>query len=331
MSSGQIRLNTATGEWVIYAPARRKRPQELCQPPQPFPCITNACPFCDDPTRIEPIIFELPNADKTGWQTRVIPNKFPVLMPCGNSDRISEGFYISMQGYGKHEVIIEHPSHDQTPATMSIEEVKALIETYHQRYLDLMADPKIMLAIIFRNHKKEAGASQPHPHSQIIATSFVPRHRRWHEEEAQRYFDRWHRCVYCDMLRDELKEEKRIIEENDSFVAFVPYAAQVPCEVWIMPKQHKADFGSITEAEKGDFASILQRVLARLYKKLDNPAYNYVINSASRYKAEEPQLHWYCQILPRLTTPAGFELGAGISINPSIPEVDADFLRDCTL
>lgn len=328
MSLGQIRLNTATGEWVIYAPTRRKRPQEFCQQPQQYPTLDHPCPFCDDGNYIEPVIFELLNLEKTGWQTRVIPNKYPILMPCGNTERVAQGIYLSMQGYGKHEVIIETPDHHQTPATMTVQEVAGIIETYHQRYLALMADPKTMMAIIFRNHKKEAGASQPHPHSQIIATSFVPRHRRWHEEEAQRYFDRWHRCVYCDMLAFETEEGTRVIEENDSFVAFVPYAAEVPFEVWIMPKQHKADFGNISEQEKADFASIFQSILARLYRKLDNPAYNYVINSSSRYKGEEPQLHWYCQILPRLTTPAGFELGAGISINPSMPETDAAFLRE---
>ncbi len=94
-----------------------------------------------------------------------------------------------------------------------------------------------------------------------------------------------------------------------------------------MPKRHQADFGSISHTEKKDFAQILQGVLANLYQKLNNPDYNYVINSAVRYKAEEPQVHWYCQILPRLSTRAGFEIGSGISINPSLPEEDAQFLR----
>ncbi len=111
------------------------------------------------------------------------------------------------------------------------------------------------------------------------------------------------------------------------FVSFVPFAAEFPCEIWIMPKEHQADFGSITPQEKKAFAEILKDSLSRLYYKLNNPDYNYVINTAARYKAEEPQLHWYCQIRPRLTTPAGFELGSGMSINPSIPEVDAAFLR----
>jgi UDPglucose--hexose-1-phosphate uridylyltransferase len=206
--------------------------------------------------------------------------------------------------------------------------VALIVETYHQRYLALMADPEIMMVIIFRNHGPGAGASLRHPHSQIIGTSVVPRNRRWQEYEAQHYYDHWKRCVYCDMLAFELREQQRIILENDSFVAFIPFAAQVPCEIWIMPRRHQADFGSIAGAEKLDFAKILHYCLARLYYKLNNPDYNFVINSAVRYRSDEPQVHWYCQIMPRLTTPAGFEIGSGMSINPSIPEVDAAFLNE---
>ncbi len=124
-----------------------------------------------------------------------------------------------------------------------------------------------------------------------------------------------------------MRDRRQVIEENSSFAAFVPFAAEVPCQIWIVPKQHQGDFGSITEQEKSDFASILKNALAKLDEKLNNPDYNYVINTAARYKAEEPQIHWYCQIRPRLTTPAGFEIGSGMSINPSIPEIDAEFLN----
>jgi UDPglucose--hexose-1-phosphate uridylyltransferase len=210
---------------------------------------------------------------------------------------------------------------------MSIEEVEIIIETYHKRYMDLMLVHENLMAIIFRNHGMQAGASLSHPHSQIIVTGMVPRHIRWREQEAQQYYDEWARCVYCDILEFETSNRRRVIEENQSFLAFVPFAAEVPFEVWIMPKNHQADFGSISDQEKGDFALMLKNILTKLYEKLNDPDYNYVINTAARYKAEEPQIHWYCQIQPRLTTQAGFELGAGISINPSLPETDADFLK----
>ena len=331
MSSSQMRLNRATGEWVIYAPSRRKRPHDFPTkkpveniPPQHL----ETCPFCiGNENVLQSKILEFPSSSDGKWQTRVISNKYPALTTQVPTQRLAHGIYVKTGGYGRQEVIIESPNHAQTLATLSVKQVEILIDTYHQRYLAFMEDPEIMMVTIFRNHGSSAGASLRHPHSQIIATSIVPRNRRWQDEEAQRYFDHWNRCLYCDMLEFEIQEKERIISENESFVAFIPFAAEVSCEVWLMPKRHQADFGCISNIEKKDLAEILQFVLANLYHKLDNPDYNYVIHSAVRYKTEEPQVHWYCQILPRLSTQAGFEIGSGISINPSLPEDDAKFLR----
>ncbi len=331
MSSSQMRLNRATGEWVIYAPSRRKRPHDFPTkkpveniPPQHL----ETCPFCiGNENVLQSKILEFPSSSDGKWQTRVISNKYPALTTQVPTQRFAHGIYVKTGGYGRQEVIIESPNHAQTLATLSVKQVEILIDTYHQRYLAFMEDPEIMMVTIFRNHGSSAGASLRHPHSQIIATSIVPRNRRWQDEEAQRYFDHWNRCLYCDMLEFEIQEKERIISENESFVAFIPFAAEVSCEVWLMPKRHQADFGCISNIEKKDLAEILQFVLANLYHKLDNPDYNYVIHSAVRYKTEEPQVHWYCQILPRLSTQAGFEIGSGISINPSLPEDDAKFLR----
>lgn len=331
MSSSQMRLNRATGEWVIYAPARRKRPHDLQKKESTEASSLGFdpdCPFCTgDEKTLQSELLDFPLSHGEQWQTRVISNKYPALTPSELPERVAHGIYLTTAGYGRQEVIIESPLHSMTLATMSVEAIEILIDTYHHRYLALMEDPEIMMVIIFRNHGSTAGASLRHPHSQIIGTSVVPRNRRWQDEEAQRYFDHWNRCLYCDLLQFEIQEGKRIIQENQSFVAFVPFAAQASCEVWIMPKQHQADFGSINPLQRKDFAAILQDVLARIYHKLNNPDYNYVINSAVRYKSEEPQVHWYCQIVPRLSTPAGFEIGSGISINPSLPEIDAKFLR----
>ncbi len=331
MTSSQIRLNRATGEWVIYAPNRKKRPHDF-QTKKPVENISpkhlETCPFCTGNENVlQSRILEFPSSSEGQWQTRVVSNKYPALTTQVSTQRVAHGIYVKTGGYGRQEVIIESPNHAQTLATLSVEQVEILIETYHQRYLAFMEDPEVMMVTIFRNHGSAAGASLRHPHSQMIATSIVPRNRRWQDEEAQRYFDHWNRCLYCDMLEFEIQEKERIISENESFVAFIPFAAEVSCEVWLMPKRHQADFGCISNIEKKDLAEILQFVLANLYHKLDNPDYNYVIHSAVRYKTEEPQVHWYCQILPRLSTQAGFEIGSGISINPSLPEDDAKFLR----
>jgi UDPglucose--hexose-1-phosphate uridylyltransferase len=183
------------------------------------------------------------------------------------------------------------------------------------------------VAIIFRNHGEKAGTSLIHPHSQIVATNLVPQGIRRLEKEAERYNDRWGRCVYCDILDYEKNDGRRVVLENDSYIVFVPYAAQVPFEMWIVPTRHKADFGGITDQEKHDLAGSLQTALKKLDQKLGDPDYNYVINTASRHKFDEPHLHWHLRIRPRLTTMAGFEIGSGMNINPSLPEKDAESLR----
>jgi len=332
MNDSHIRLNQATREWVIYSPSRRKRPQDF-QSRQPEPPLDDShlthCPFCapsQDPQ--EQVLLELPHPSGNGWQIRVVPNKYAALSPDVVPRRSLAGIYPKLPGYGHHEIVIESPDHHQTPATMSVSEVSLIIESYRQRYLELMKIRENLFVIIFRNHGKAAGASLSHPHSQIIATPIVPRRNRWLEDEAQRYFDEWGSCAYCDMLDFEQREAQRTISQNDEFLAFVPYAAEVPFEILILPKEHSADFGTIQPHQVTAFASILKDVLFRLYVRLQNPAYNYAIMTAARYKTGEPQLHWYCQIRPRLTTPAGFEMGSGISINPSLPEMDAAFLND---
>lgn len=332
MEENQVRQNKATKEWVIYAPSRSKRPKDFKQDKaerKALPAHEKNCPFCRGNSHMLPgIIMQVPGNHSDEWQVRIVPNKFAALVPDGSNNRRQEGIYTVMSSHGRHEVVIEHPDHNQTIATMSRDAVQTVVETYHKRYVDVMRENENMLAIIFRNHGKRAGTSLVHPHSQLIVTAFVPRYIRWREDEAQRYYDEWGRCVFCDILEFELKHKTRIIFENEHMLAFVPYHAEVPFETWVMPKKHQADFGDITDAEKIDLAAAVQEILRRLYEKLNDPDYNYIINTSARYKAGEPQLHWYLQIRPRLTTQAGFEIGSGICINPSMPENDADFLND---
>jgi UDPglucose--hexose-1-phosphate uridylyltransferase len=326
----EMRQNKATKHWVIYAPERRKRPQDFQrrEKRRELPPHDDSCPFCAGNEEMLPgIIAEFPSSGSDSWQTRVVPNKFPALTLHENRQRHREGIYVAMPGFGRHEVVIESPHHNDSIARMSVEQVGSVIETYHSRYVDLMNQHGNMMTIIFRNHGARAGTSLLHPHSQLIVTGIVPRHMRAEEEEAQQYFDDWGCCVFCDMLGQELKDARRMVSTNDSFAAFVPYAAEGPFETWIMPLHHQADFGAISDREKEDLARILRRVIARLYSGLNDPDYNYVINTAPRYKAGEPHVHWYLQIQPRLTTRAGFEIGSGMRINPSLPEEDAALLR----
>lgn len=329
-SVGQIRQNKVTKKWVIYSPQRGERPHDFRnqQKRQDLPQHDPDCPFCPGNEEMLPgIIWQYPESHQVAWSTRAVPNKFPALISEHDTHRQEEGIYIFMHGYGHHEVIIENQRHDHDIAQMSLTEVEAIIHTYHQRYRAVMEEHASMLAIIFRNHGVSAGTSLLHPHSQMVVTAVVPAHIRWWEFESQRYFDTWGRCIMCDISSFEAHEQVRLVSENDSFLSFIPYAAEVPFEVWIVPQIHQADFGMITQKEKMDLAAILRDTLKRLSNRLDDPDYNYVIRSTSKHNADKPFLHWYLQIQPRLTTPAGFEMGSGMHINPSLPEEDAQFLR----
>ena len=147
-------------------------------------------------------------------------------------------------------------------------------------------------------------------------------------ESATRFFDNSGDCIFCRTLAEELIQKKRMVLESEHFAAFVPYAGAAPFITWIFPRRHMASFGSINEAEMRDMAHILKDTLAKLYYGLNNPDYNYCIRSVPHYSACEPYYHWHIQILPRLTTPAGFEIGSGIAVNVALPEETAKFLRE---
>lgn len=327
----EIRQNLLTGKWVIIAPERGERPEALVSQQntqrEQRPSSRESCPFCPGNESMLPDILDaLPSP--AAWQTRVVPNKFPALRPDPDPARSTHGIYRAVANYGKHEVIIEHPLHDRDLAQMSLPETDVVIETYHRRYHDLMTrHDDYMLCLIFRNHGPRSGASLTHPHSQLVVTDIVPHDIRWREQTAQRHFDQHGRCALCAIMAYELEAGQRVVSANESLVAFVPYAAEVPFELWIVPRRHQASFSALSDRQKPDLAHILSACLRRLHTRLDDPDYNYIIQSAAQYHAGQPHLHWYLQIRPRLVTPAGFEIGSGVHINPSVPENDAEFLR----
>ncbi len=324
----ELRLNTATNSWVIIASERQNKPyeHERSDTTVDTPEYEHNCPFCPgNKSKLENIISEKTIDDQ--WVTRVVNNKYPALSQNATSKRQSCGLYFSMGNFGKQEIIIESQKHNDDIGNMSEQHSLKLIETYYERYTEAMKDNCNMFCIIFKNHGKSAGTSLIHPHTQLAVTSIVPQHVRLREAEAQRYFDKFGKCVFCEIINEEIKINERIIYDNDTFVSFVPYFAEVPYEVWIMPKRHEADFGSINKIEKYGLADSLRKVLQKIKNELNDPDYNFIIHSAAKYKAGEPQLHWYLQIKPRTTINAGFEIGTGIPINPSIPEKNAELLK----
>lgn len=330
----QLRQDPTTKEWVIIASERSKRPHDF-KKGQAFvdkPSYKEDCPFCTGNESLTPheiLAYRSSGPpDSKGWRIRVIPNKFPALSPEGSLERKEEkGFFRMMDGVGIHEVVIESPIHNQPLPLMEDRQVEEILLAYRERYIAIKGDTRIKLIIIFKNHGEAAGTSLDHPHSQIVGTAVIPSNIRKKLEEAARYYDDHGRCVYCDSIQEELLFGERIVMNTERFLVFQPFASRFPFETWIIPKDHQASFGVISIEDSKIFAKILKTTLSTLYFKLGNPDYNFIIHTAPIKDEQEDHYHWHLQIIPRLTTPAGFEMGSGIYINVSFPEETAHFLR----
>lgn len=326
----EYRQNMATKEWVILAPERSGRPEEFIQSAVRDSQVATRrpdCPFCPgNENQTEASTFVDPSSGD--WDVRVVPNKFAALRQDLSPLRSEVGAFLSAQGFGIAEVVIEHPQHSQTIATMALSEVRTVLKAYRNRQTVMSQDPRINLVTIFRNHGTKAGTSLEHPHSQIIATPIVPPHVRYPMEQAVMHYDQHGTCVYCEMVAEEIRQKERVIWETDRFVAFCPFAAKSPYECRIYPKSHLPSFILNSDEDLTELAEILRDVLAKLYYGLGNPDYNYVIRSAPVGDHDTRHLHWYMVIVPRISTAAGFEIGSGIYINTVSPEESARFLRE---
>lgn len=326
----EIRFNRITGDWVIIATERAKRPEDFVRQKakREVPSYVPTCPFCPgNEDKTPPETFRLPGLDRR-WAVRAVRNKFSALTPEGEVSRQGIGVKRSVAGVGLHEVIVEAPEHHLATALLPIAQVERILRAYQHRFLAFYGDPRIEHVIIFKNHGESAGTSLEHPHSQIVGTPVVPGQVRARIQEASRNYDDFGECLYCWYLREELGEGVRIIKEDELFVAFVPYAALSPFHLWIFPKRHAACFGDITDAELSGLAPMLKEILLKIYKGLKNPDLNYVIRSLSPQEGPTKYFHWYVSIVVRLSTVAGFELGTGMFINTASPEQSAQFLRE---
>jgi UDPglucose--hexose-1-phosphate uridylyltransferase len=332
-----LRFDVTTKDWVIFSPERSHRPH--AHPPPLGQAQSSAtgtlCPFCPGNERLAfPEIFAIrqgtaPNSP--GWKVRVIPNKYPALRIEADNRRFEEGFFRTMGGCGAHEVIIESPDHDRFLGQQSAEQIQLVLQTLQARYRDLKGDVRFQTIVIFKNHGEQAGTSLPHPHWQLIATPVVPRSLRLKHAVATDYFDQTGQCLYCLLLAEERAAGERVIADNDQFAAFAPYASHLPFETWILPKKHASSFGRADSGQLWSLAGLLKEVLTKLYVGLENPAFNLTINTAPRGDEEKGYFLWHMEILPRLTTPAGFELGSGMAINTVMPEEAAQYLRSVAL
>ncbi len=337
----ELRKDPFVDRWVIIAAERGRRPTD-----HEAPATTAggaSCPLCEGNERMtQSEIWALrpggSPADGPGWQVRVVPNKYPALRVEGERDRRGLGMFDLMNGIGAHEVVIESPNHTWRMADGPPTQIQRVLLAYQSRLADLYRDERLRYCVIFRNYGPDAGATLSHPHSQIMAIPVVPSRVKSKLNAAREYYRRKERCIFCDVIQQELELQERIFFANERFVALTPFASRFPFELAIYPREHSHDFTQLDEPGREALADVLHRCLAYLRPALGSPSYNFVLNVAPNavprpgksdyWTTLAVDYHWHIEILPRMTTVSGFEWGTGFYVNPVAPEEAARFLRE---
>ncbi|MBP1599851.1 MAG: galactose-1-phosphate uridylyltransferase [Acidobacteria bacterium] len=251
------------------------------------------------------------------------------------------GIHDKMNGIGAHEVIIETPRHDLAMADMTVEDLSRVIWMYRERLQDLIRDRRFKYVLIFKNSGAAAGASLSHPHSQLIATPVTPLTMAGELISAKDHYQEKERCLFCDVINQELDSGDRVVMSTDQMVAITPFASRFPFEIFLAPRHHQHSFAEINDSMIREVAVALKEVLMRIRKCLNDPAYNFLIHTVPNTKARprrtsywdtiEADFHWHIELMPRLTGIAGFEWGSGFYINPTAPEEAAKYLREAEI
>jgi UDPglucose--hexose-1-phosphate uridylyltransferase len=165
----------------------------------------------------------------------------------------------------------------------------------------------------------------------LIALPVVPKRVQEELDGAHRYFQFRERCVFCDILEQELQDHRRVVLETNHFAVIAPFASRFPFEVWVMPRRHDSHFERLDAGGIQDLGHVLSEVLQRMDRALEHPPYNAILHTAPVQEGPMTHFHWHIEIMPKLTKVAGFEWGSGFYLNPTPPEDAAKFLRELVL
>jgi UDPglucose--hexose-1-phosphate uridylyltransferase len=263
--------------------------------------------------------------DSPDWRMRVIEH--PSALVQGRPFSIGgDELFVQGPASGYQEIVVEHPDARVRLDTMTPNHLTEVLKLYRERLVHLAQRPAIRHVQLTRNVGRAAGALFEHPHGQLLA---VPVPNRWVEEEvaaAGEHHTTTGRCLFCDVIAEELLRRERIVSHNAGFVAVAPYAAKTPFETWILPRRHDSAFTAVASNTLAQLGELLQGVVRALNAALDHPPFNLVLHTLPH--AGESGYHWHIEILPRLTDHAGFDWGTGFYVNPTPPEDAARFLRE---
>jgi len=350
----EIRINPIVpSESVLVSTARGMRPRKDEAPaPRDTRKHVDRCPFCTGNEDMTPPTVAV-SPDAGSWEVRVVENLYPVLGDDSNSSNLVFGLQQAIDGYGRHEVIIDHQQHGIAIQEMSEAHLVRLIGMYRDRVRALYAaDDRIQYVLVFKNFGPAAGASIAHTHSQVIAMPVVPENVYNEVIHSRHYFEKNRQCIFCSLIDEALTFEATIydresgsvrrkfnvgqyvIERGEHFVAIKPFASRYEWEVHILPLQHSSDFAGISDTEREDLARVLKHTMARLDAVIGGAQYNFFLHSiphSNEFSNCHDSYHWHLEICPRTSIPTGFELGSGLFVSTISPEEAAGQLRAVAL
>lgn len=327
----ELRRDPIGGRWVIVDTDHPNKPEDFEYEPQSYKA--GVCPFCYGnesmtPQEIDSIRDQHTLPNTSGWQVRVVPNKFPALQIEGELDRRGLGMYDMSCGVGAHEVLIETPYHHKDIPDLLNLEIENFISMYCRRAQDLVKDKRFKYIMIFKNFGAAAGASLEHPHTQLIALPMVPKNAMEEIKGAHNYFEYRERCIFCDIIRQETQEKERVILENKYFLSFCPFVSRFAFELCIIPKKHNGYFAHLPAEEIPALASILKDTITKVKTIFPHLSYNFIIHSSpANGDGGIEGYHWHIEFMPKLTRVAGFEWGSGFYVVSTPPELAAKYLR----
>ncbi|BCD60344.1 MULTISPECIES: DUF4931 domain-containing protein [unclassified Nitratiruptor] len=325
----EIRYDLLHNEYIIIAPERLHRP--MPQPTSPLDSVQN-CPFCPGNEKLTPQeIFSIKT--NGSWRTRVIPNLYKAVQIETPYESKRDGLNEMWGGYGAHEIVIDTPNHYANLHTLSQEEIFLWLSTLQERYIDLCKDKKLITVQIFKNHGLRAGATQPHPHTQIIALPLMTKTHLALFEHCQRYYHHHGRSLHEDIVAFE-QNGQRSLKESEHFFTYTPYASSFAFETAIIAKNVR--FGECSNMQLQELAEHIRLLFFALSRELGDfpfnllfylPPLNENFENSSFFHEVNNIFRFYVRVTPRMYTLAGFEMATGSMINPVVPEMAAQLLR----
>ncbi len=324
----ELRMDPTTGNWIIVGKTG-EWDDNFHQP--------EACPFCPGKEEVNPPPITTVNDSEGNWLVRVFPDRSPVFSIERELGSEGDGVYDKMHNFGAHEIIIENPKHGISLSSLEVNKITQIVSVYRDRISDLKKDSRLRYLLIFKNHGAEAGSHINHVHSHLIATPVIPQRIDLELKSARKHYHFKERCLFCDIVRQENEQEVRVVDRNEEFIAFCPFAPRFPYETWILPLKHFSSFQDHLSSEETltAFAALLKTTLQRI--EAHTPAYHVVLhispNEKSPFLASEDWaflphgFHWHLEILPRISRIARLKREEEFFTNPLTPEEAAQKLK----